>query len=304
MVRTDRKMILTTRTKIALAALAYRAIAAGRAIVGRNNHATVRRGGLTWSLDLREGIDFSIFLLGAFERPTANTLKMLVRPESVVFDIGANIGAHTLGLARSVGPAGRVFAFEPADFAFEKLKRNLALNPELDSRTSVHQILLAAEPSSELPEKIYASWPLLASEPVHPKLRGRLVTTSNARVDTLDQFSERERLARLDLMKIDVDGHEVPVLMGGAKTLARFQPTLLMEMSPYVQDEQEHGFDALVSLLRDAGYLIEEAGTSKPLLLQADKLRALIPDGAGINVVARPQRPPHLLSGERPASRG
>jgi FkbM family methyltransferase len=304
MAHIGRTMILTTRTKIALAALAYRAIAAGRAIVGKNNHVTVRRGGLTWSLDLREGIDFSIFLLGAFERSTVTTLRKLARPESVVFDIGANIGAHTLGLARSVGPAGRVFAFEPADFAFEKLKRNLSLNPELESRTSAHQILLAAEPSSELPEKIYASWPLLASEPVHPKLRGRLLTTSHARVDTLDQFSERERLARLDLIKIDVDGHEVPVLIGGAKTLVRFQPTLLMEMSPYVQDEQEHGFDALVSLLRDAGYLIEEAGTSKPLPLQPDKLRALIPDGAGINVVARPKRSPDLLLGERPASRG
>jgi FkbM family methyltransferase len=297
-------MILTTKTKIALAALAYRAIAAGRALAGKNDHVTVRRGGLTWSLDLREGIDFSIFLLGAFERSTVATLQKLAHPEGVVFDIGANIGAHTLGLARSIGPAGRVFAFEPADFAFEKLKRNLALNPELESRTSAHQILLAAEPSAKLPEKIYASWPLLASEPVHPKLRGRLLTTSNACVDTLDHFCERERLARLDLIKIDVDGHEVPVLMGGAKTLARFQPTLLMEMSPYVQDEQEHGFDALVSLLRDAGYLIGEASTGNPLPLQARELRTLIPDGAGINVVARTQKSPHSLSGKRPAARG
>jgi FkbM family methyltransferase len=297
-------MILTTRTKIALAALAYRAIAAGRAIVGKNDCATVQRGGLTWSLDLREGIDFSIFLLGAFERSTVSALRKLARPGNTVFDIGANIGAHTLGLARSVGPSGRVFAFEPSDFAFEKLKRNLALNPELESRTSAHQILLAAESSAALPERIYASWPLLASEPVHPKLRGRLLTTSNARVDTLDHFCERERLARLDLIKIDVDGHEVPVLTGGAKTLDRFQPTLLMEMSPYVQDEQQHGFDALVSLLRDAGYSIEDAGTGKPLPLRASELRALIPDGAGINVVAQPQKSPALLPGGKPASRG
>lgn len=297
-------MILTTRTKIALAALAYRAIAAGRAIVGKKDDATVRRGGITWSLDLREGIDFSIFLLGAFERSTVNTLKKLARPGNTVFDIGANIGAHTLGLARNVGPGGHVFAFEPADFAFEKLRRNLSLNAELDSRISAHQILLAAKPSAELPEKIYASWPLLASEPVHPKLRGRLLTTSKARVDTLDQFSERERLTRLDLIKIDVDGHEVPVLLGGAKTLSRFQPTLLMEMSPYVQDEQEHGFDALVSLLRDSGYSLEDASTGKPLPLQAGELRALIPDGAGINVVARPEKSADLLPREKPASRG
>jgi len=109
-----------------------------------------------------EGIDFSIYLLGAFERSTVRALQKLVIPGSVVFDIGANIGAHTLGLARSVGPAGRVFAIEPSDFAFAKLKRNLALNPELESRTHAHQILLAAEIEALLPPTIYASWPLLA----------------------------------------------------------------------------------------------------------------------------------------------
>lgn len=297
-------MILTTKRKIALAALAYRAIAAGRAIVGKDRCTIVRRGGINWSLDLREGIDFSIFLLGAFERSTVVTLQRLVGPGSVVFDIGANIGAHTLGLARIVGPAGRVFAFEPADFAFAKLKRNLALNPELEARTQARQILLAAEPSAQLPQMIYASWPLLATEPVHPKLRGRLLATSNARVDTLDRFVEREGLDRLDLIKIDVDGHEFPVLKGGARTLARFQPTLLMELSPYVHDEQAHGFGGLITLLRDAGCSLRDASSGKLLPLQADELQALIPDGAGINVVARPRVAPANQSDRETVSRG
>jgi len=289
-------MILTTKTKIAMAGLAYRAIAMGRAVLGRDDCVSAERGGLKWCLDLREGIDFSIYLLGAFERSTVRALQKLAIPGSVVFDIGANIGAHTLGLARSVGPAGRVFAIEPSDFAFAKLKRNLALNPELESRTHAHQILLAAEIEAQLPPTIYASWPLLAKETVHPKLRGRLSTTSNARVDTLDGFVEHQGIDRLDVIKIDVDGHEYPVLKGGAKTLARFWPTLLMEMSPYVQDEQSHGFAALVALLQDADYSLEDASTGKTVLLRVDELQALIPDGASINVVARP----HKVLGKAP----
>jgi len=288
-------MILTTKTKIALAGLAYRTIAAVRAVLGKDDHALVERGAITWDLDLREGIDFSIYLLGAFERSTVRTLRKLVTPGSLVFDIGANIGAHTLGLARSVGPAGRVFAIEPSDFAFAKLQRNLALNPELESRTHAHQILLAAEAEALLPPTIYASWPLTADEPVHPKLRGRLSATSNAHVDTLDAFVERQGIDRLDLVKIDVDGHEYPVLKGGAKSLARFRPTLLMEMSPYVQDEQTHGFAALVSLLRDAEYSLQDAATGKSVPLQLGKLQALIPDGASINVVAWPKLPSRPL---------
>jgi FkbM family methyltransferase len=279
--------MLTTKAKISLAALAYKFIAFGRSIAGKDNSATVRRGGLWWCLDLQEGIDFSIYLVGAFERSTVSTLEKLVKPGDVVFDIGANIGAHTLGLARSVGPTGRLYAFEPADFAFAKLGRNLALNPELDSRTRARQILLSSSPADSSQEQIYASWPLEKDDSVHPKHRGRLVTTKNASVDTLDHFAQSEGLDRLDLIKIDVDGHELPVLRGGLHLLKRFRPVLLMEMSPYVHAEQKNSFEALVALLRDAGYSLQHASTWAPLPLDATELEALIPDGASINVIAR-----------------
>lgn len=282
--------MLTTKTKISLAALAYRCVAAGRTAVGKDNRATVRRGGSRWCLDLSEGIDFSIYLLGAFERSTVATLRKLVKPGDVVFDIGANIGSHTLGLARSVGATGRVYAFEPSDFAFAKLKRNLALNTELETRTQARQILLAATGNEQLQAEIYASWPLEKDDSVHPKHRGRLVTTHNATVDTLDRFVDREHIDRLNLIKIDVDGHELPVLQGGRRVLERFRPTLLMEMSPYVHAEERNSFAELVALLRDAGYSIQDAGNWAALPLRADELEALIPDGASINVIARDAR--------------
>ncbi|MGB2621440.1 MAG: FkbM family methyltransferase [Candidatus Acidiferrum sp.] len=281
--------MLTTKTKVALAALAYKFVAAGRAVAGKNDCATVRRRGLTWRLDLAEGIDFSIYLLGAFERSTVIALEKLVKPGDVVFDIGANIGAHTLGLARSVGPTGRVFAFEPTDFAFDKLKHNLALNPELQKRTYPRQVLLAASVAGEVPKEIFASWPLEKDDTVHPKHRGRLVATRNATVDTLDRVVEREDIERLNVIKIDVDGHELPVLEGGLGTLNRFRPLLLMEMSPYVHAEEHNSFVALVALLRDAGYSIEQAGTRAPLPLNASELESFIPDGASVNVIARPK---------------
>src|SRR6266851_4538124 len=227
-------MILTTKTKIALAGIAYRCVVMGRGIVGKNDFATVRRGGARWQLNLNEGIDFSIYLFGAFEKSTALALRKLVRPGDLVFDIGANIGAHTLGLAQSVGPTGRVFAFEPTDYAFAKLKRNLALNPELEAQSLPQQILLAAENDAPCQPEIYASWPLKTDASVHPKHRGRLVTTLGASVETLDGFVERQGIDRLNLIKIDVDGHEYPVLKGGFKTLAKFGPILVIEMSPYV----------------------------------------------------------------------
>src|SRR4249920_3325430 len=98
--------MLTTKTKVKLAATAYKCISVGRAIAGKDKNANVRRGNLRWQLDLSEGIDFSIYLLGAFERSTVATLRKLVRPGNVVFDIGANIGAHSLHLGYCVGATG------------------------------------------------------------------------------------------------------------------------------------------------------------------------------------------------------
>jgi FkbM family methyltransferase len=281
-------MILTTKTKIALAAMAYRTISVARAIAGKDDSVIVERGGLRWSLDLREGVDFSIYLLGAFERSTVATLEKIAKHSSIAFDIGANVGAHTLGLARSVGSRGRVYAFEPARAMFQKLQRNLALNPELQSRTSAHQVLFTERIGEALPAQTYASWPLVTMDHVHPKLRGRLLDTTGARVETVDNFAQQQGIERVHLIKIDVDGHEYPVLKGAAATLARFRPTLLMEISPYVQDEQKHGFPALVALLREFEYSLHEADTGKVLPLDADALQSIIPDGAGINAVAVP----------------
>ncbi len=279
--------MLTTKTKVSLAGWAYRFVAFGRGLVGKNNSAIVRRRGIRWELDLSEGIDFSIYLLGAFEPGTTNTLQKLVKPGDIVFDIGANIGAHTLGLAQSVGPSGRVYAFEPADFAFAKLLRNLALNPELEARTNPEQLLLAATPSQKAEREIYASWPLEKDDSVHPKHRGRLVSTAHARVDTLDVFVARQGIVRLNLIKMDVDGHELPVLQGGWETLRRFQPLLVMEMSPYVHAEQHHSFAEFIELLKSASYSLCNTDSGEAVPLDAVELQRLIPDGASINVVAR-----------------
>src|ERR1700751_5151651 len=120
--------MLTTKTKVSLARLAHSCISAGRKLAGKGDSTIVERNGIRYHLDLNEGIDFSIYLLGAFEPGTQKTLQKLAKPGDVVFDIGANIGAHPLTIAQSVGRSGKVYAFEPADFAFAKLQRNLALN--------------------------------------------------------------------------------------------------------------------------------------------------------------------------------
>src|SRR5665647_3509078 len=126
--------MLTTKQKVAIASAAQAIVMAARSFTGSGAFAKVTRRGLRWNLDLREGIDFSIWLFGAFEVGTVRAYEKLIKPGNIVLDIGANIGAHVLHLARAVGPQGKLYAFEPTDYAFDKLNKNIAENPELKSR--------------------------------------------------------------------------------------------------------------------------------------------------------------------------
>src|SRR6266436_206522 len=117
--------MLSTHTKVKIARALSRAVRAARSLAGRDsNEVEVFRDGLKWRLDLEQGIDLAIYLLGAFERSTVNAYRKIVQPGDTVLDIGANVGAHTLHLARLVGNNGTVIAYEPTAYAVRKLRQN------------------------------------------------------------------------------------------------------------------------------------------------------------------------------------
>src|ERR1700730_160433 len=179
---------MKTKTKIHLAAAMYGVISAALKLAGkRHDFVQVVRKGLRWELDLSEGIDLTVFVFGRFENETAKALAKIIRPGAIVLDIGANIGAHTLPLAQLVGPNGKVYAFEPTKYAFDKLKQNLALNPELMTRVVADQIRLAS-PGANDPGEIYSSWKLVGHEPRHQKHLGIAKSIEGARSVTLDQY--------------------------------------------------------------------------------------------------------------------
>src|SRR5258708_8677124 len=122
---------MKTVMKMQAAAGIYRALSTARKFVGASDSARVVRKGLRWELDLSEGIYLAIFVFGRFESATAKVLKGLVRPGGIVFDIGANIGAHTLPLARLIASNGMVYAFQPTHYPFRNLHHHLPHNPDL-----------------------------------------------------------------------------------------------------------------------------------------------------------------------------
>lgn len=280
--------MLSTVQKVRIARIASSVVRAARTAFGLPPEAVVTRGNVRYALDLREGIDLSIYLLSGFELSTLRSYRQLVKPGDVVLDIGANIGAHTLPLARLVGPTGRVIAFEPTEFAFAKLQRNLRLNPELARSVEARQTMLVNDDSRELPESIYSSWPLDGGDDLHEQHRGRLKSTRGAMREVLDRVVSALGLTRIDLIKLDVDGNELSVLRGARQSLERFRPILMLELAPYVTAENPDEFDGMLELLWSAGYSIYEVSSGRALPSTVEGVRAQIRPGAGMNVFARP----------------
>ena len=276
---------MKTVTKIQLAGAMYRVISMARKVAGANDSVRVIRKGLRWELDLSEGIDLAIFAFGQFENETAKALAGIVQPGAVVLDIGANIGAHTLPLARLVGPNGKVYAFEPTQYAFGKLKKNLALNPELVNRVVAEQIRLTKSGADD-PGEIYSSWKVVGQESRHQKHLGIPKSTEGARPATLDEYFENAGIQKLDFIKLDVDGFEVDVIKGGISTLRHFRPPICLELSPYVLEERGTSVEELLSELRESGYQLIDLKSRGSVMRPNGRLKMQIPDGSGINVLA------------------
>jgi FkbM family methyltransferase len=277
---------MKTANKIALARLAYRAIHLARAAAGYSDRTIVQRDGLSYELDLAEGIDFAIYL-GLFERQTRKALKALVRPASVVLDIGANIGVHTLLLAELVGPSGRVVSFEPSAYGVRKLRRNLELNPELAGRVTLFHCFLAATDGAAVPDRIFSSWPLAESEGLHQKHLGLAMPTNGAPCRTIDGILAELGGPAVQLAKMDVDGFESDVLRGAGALLSGSRPIFVMELSPYVLDERGSSLEELLGFLVPNGYRFFHERSGVRLPSAAAELRRLVGDGESMNIVAR-----------------
>jgi FkbM family methyltransferase len=278
--------MLSTNQKVSIARALSWGVVSARGLVGAPSTTVATRGGVTWKLDLKEGVDLSIYLLGGFEPRTLRRYKDYVSEGDVVFDIGANVGAHALPLAQLVGATGKVIAFEPTKYAFQKLLANVDLNPQLKSRIVPNQLMLVRSTADVLPDAIYSSWPLEQAEDLHSDHRGRLKATDGARATTLDDYARQSGVHRLDFVKLDVDGHEHEVLQGAAETLKRFRPRMMLELAPYVYKANPAEFDAMLDLLWSSGYNLEDIGTGADLPRDPTQIRNLIPSYGAMNVLA------------------
>jgi FkbM family methyltransferase len=207
-----------------------------------------------------------VLVAGYHEPLTASWFK--VEPDEVVVDVGAHIGCYSLKAAH-IG--AKVIAIEPDSSNFELLKYNVRLNgfrnvevlnvAASDKRGRV--VLYPQTGDNTGTSSLEPDWTPSAKR-----------ETYEVEGSTLDEIVESRHIGSVDWLKVDVEGHEVPTLLGARKTLA-MTANLIIEVSQGRVEE-------CVELIRNSGLEIKavESGAkvsnwlcSRPEWLDARKVK-------------------------------
>lgn len=137
----------------------------------------------------------------------------LIPSGSTVFDVGAHQGVYSLYLARRVGAAGRVVAFEPIRRNTEIAERNVELN------------------GLENVEVVTAA---VGARPGRARLNLDSTAIAPDGSESVEVIALDDRAERPALLKIDVEGYEAEVLRGARRILDDVRPHLLLELHPQI----------------------------------------------------------------------
>ncbi len=145
-----------------------------------------------------------------------------LREGMIVFDAGANVGELTVLFSRFVGDAGKVHAFEASGQTFKRLA---TVCEAMNARNVVLNNLALSDTNGSIKLHVYdeqlSSFNSAAARPLkNYGLDFEPVGIEETRATTVDDYCEQQKIERIDLLKIDVEGAEFQVLQGARRMLA------------------------------------------------------------------------------------
>lgn len=172
------------------------------------------------------------FWNGSYEMYTCHFIQSIVPANTVCYDIGANIGYHTLVLAKRAGSGGLVYAFEPIPEVCEVLKHNAKIN-DMSNIVVVNNVVSCESGTLTLVLNIDIDQASVLEDLPEQKLFAKITKNPLRKTFTCTSITIDEFVAQGNrppsFMKIDVEGAEVDVLAGATNTLENHQPVVLCE---------------------------------------------------------------------------
>lgn len=210
-------------------------------------------------LDKTDRHGFTIY--GEEDPEERELIKKVVKKDDNVVDIGANIGIHTITLAKCVGEKGHVFAFEPSPYNVKLIGDSVKLN-------NFQNVTVVSKAISDKPgkSKLFLSNGISAHSLSDFNYEKGSI---DIEIESLDNyFNDYE--GKINFLKIDAEGYDFKALKGAEKILKNKEVKILIEFFP---DRLKKAGDSPVKFLE---YLIESGFTvtdlRKKKILQLDSI--------------------------------
>jgi FkbM family methyltransferase len=236
------------------------------------------------TIDLQDFESFNhtidLWLYGCAE---SRLIQALFGPGRVFTDIGANLGVFSLLAAWQGGETSEVHAFEPQPRPASAIRESVRVNHF--SNLTVHQAVVSDKDHESvrffLP-RIGSGVASLSHQYTSQQGSAKEIACPSL---SLDAFFSSRPSSNVDLIKIDVEGHEALVLAGGADTIRQFQPIIWFEINPHALKTAGLTQIAVFRALEDCGYTdFYEVGA----LMSGHRIRVAPEFDHLVNVIAVP----------------
>jgi FkbM family methyltransferase len=189
-----------------------------------------------------------IYCLREEYEPELRVIERFVKPGHIIVDAGASCGIYTVAFAKLLNRTGRVLAFEPGTRAHAVLESNIRLN-RLTNAAAFQVALTDRTTRIQLHHGPFGPFGYsLGLQRTEGAVSEEVVTS------TLDEVLRQEALGRLDLLKMDVEGAEELVVLGGQAPFQRFRPVVIFEFNPQLPPRLGLSPTGSIDALRALGY--------------------------------------------------
>lgn len=211
------------------------------------------------------GISRTLLLFGRRELEHKLILKKVLRPGMTILDIGANIGYYAIMESKWVGDTGKVIAVEPSLKNVTLLQRNLKLN----NCNNVHVFQTAI--SDSCAEKSFFVAKSSNLNTFHNIGSGKYdLTGETIQVSTQTVSAIMYDFGKPDLLRMDVEGHEVEIIKGMLSALEKneMNPMIIFE-THITRYNDEHNMRTVLRRIFKCGYQVKylasnaESGTKR-----------------------------------------
>lgn len=219
----------------------------------------------SFKFDFRSDILKNILIFKTYEPSLTQLIKAHLDPNKDVIDVGANVGLFSVLFSKLLSKSNKVLAIEPTPSALRNLYYNVEKNDCLDSIRIFEGV--ASDSQGNFQIKVIAGMEEYSTlgNMVHPSILQKPYDRIDVKGETIDNLASLFDL-NTGFIKIDTEGAEYKVLKGARRTIERYHPYILSELSDILLESFGANSKMVIKLLEDCGYkIIDTDFPDKPI---------------------------------------